>query len=119
MGVLTIITLLLPTLTNLLGSTGIISPSLASLIGKVSSAIPTLVASLISGKSASSDIVAVLEAIKTEVDALKTSTTALLTLNQWNEITALDVALTSSIASYKNAVVIDDPSNLTELPTVL
>lgn len=118
MGILTIITALLPILTNLLGTEGVISPNLEALITKLAGAIPTLIASLITGKSATSDVLAVLQAIQTEVNALKSSNT-LFTLNQANEINALDTAITNAITSYTASTTTDNPSNLTPLPETL
>ena len=116
MGIATIIGLILPLLSQLLGSEGVISPNLAGLIGKLAGAIPSLVASLISGKgSVTSEILAILQAIQQEVDALKTSG-VLLTLNQANEINALDAAITDAINAYNESLKTTDPSNLGPLP---
>lgn len=118
MGILSIITGLLPLLVNLLTSDGIISKSLSSLIINLSTAIPALVAGLLNGGGVTNDIIVVLQAIQAEVNALKTSS-AVFTLNQANEINALDTAITAAIKAYNTAKVTDDPSNLTPLPTTL
>lgn len=118
MGIVSLISLLVPILLNLLGTEGVINPSLEALITKLASAIPTLIASLISGKGATADVLAVLQAIQAEVAALKSSNT-LFTLNQANEINALDTGISDAIKAYTNATTKDDPSNLTPLPEVL
>ncbi len=118
MGILAIVQLLLPVLTGLLSSEGVVAPGLANLITQLASAIPTLVASLISGKGVTSDVIAVLTAIQSEVTTLKNSTTVM-TIAQANLITAFDKAITDALNAYQNSKVTDDPSNLTPLPTNL
>lgn len=118
MSIALILQLLLPTLLNLLGTEGVISPSLSSLVTKLASAIPTLIASLISGSGVTNDILAVLRAVQTEVNALKASST-LLTLNQANEINALDKGIADAIAAYQASTVATDPSTLMPLPETL
>ena len=118
MGILSLISILLPVITNLLGTSGVVSPNLAALITKLAAAIPTLIEAIVSGKGVTVDIVAALQAVQTEVNALKTSTT-LFTLNQANEINALDAAISNAITSYTASTTTDDPSNLTPLPTAL
>ena len=118
MGILSIITSLLPTLLNLLGTTGVIPSNLTALITSLAASIPVLIGELISGKSATTDVLAVLKAIQSEVNALKASNT-LFTLNQANEINALDAGVVNAINSYQGATVTTDPSTLTPLPEVL
>jgi precorrin isomerase len=117
-GIVAIITTLLPILTNLLGTTGIISPTITALISKLAGAIPALVAGLIQGKTVTADILVILQGIQTEVNALKSSN-ALFTLNQANEINALDLAISNAITSYQASTTKTDPSNLTPLPETL
>lgn len=115
MGILAIINLLAPILLNLLGTSGVINPSLSALITKLTSGITTLVAALIGGGGATADVEAVLQAIQVEVNTLKTST-QLFTLNEANEINALDTALSNALAAYTASTKVDDPSDLTPLP---
>lgn len=118
MAIVTLISTLLPILLSLLGTEGIISPSLSGLITQLAAAIPALITGLINGKSATAEIVTVLQAIQSEVNALKTGST-LFTLNQANEINALDSAITNALNAYTASTTTDDPSNLTPLPEVL
>ena len=119
MTIAALLSLLLPVLTSALGSSGVINPNLAELIAKIGSIIPTLITDLIAGRgSVSSEILAVLKAIQGEVDTLKQSN-VLLTLNQANEINALDAAITDAINAYNESLKTTDPSNLTPLPEKL
>jgi len=103
---------------NLLSQNGVISSSLSGLITQLASAIPGLVASLLSGKGVTNDIIAILTAIQAEVQTLKKNN-SLLTLNEANEITALDDALSDALTAYKESQVTTAPSTLTPLPETL
>lgn len=118
MSILALVQLLLPVLLNLLGSSGVISPSLGNLIGQLAAAIPTLISSLLSGGGVTNEILAVLQAIQSEVNALKQNTNVL-TQNEANEINALDAGITDALNAYKASLVTTDPSNLTPLPESL
>lgn len=118
MGILTIISALLPSLISLLGTTGVIPANLSALIQKLAAAIPALIAGLIAGKTVTADILVSLQAIQAEVNVLKSSNT-LFTLNQANEINALDTGITNAINAYTASTKVDNPSNLTPLPEVL
>lgn len=115
MGILTLITTLVPVLLTLLGSEGVISPSLTSLVTKLSAVIASLVADLVNGGTVTSDTLAILKAINTEVDNLKSSG-AVFTLNTGNIINALDLAIADALTAFNNSKLIDDPSNLVPLP---
>lgn len=119
MGIFALITTLLPLLTQLLGSSGVISPNLAGLVGKLAASIPTLIQSFIAGKgSATAEIETILQELETEVNVLKNGTT-LFTLNEANLINAVTLAISNAIAAYKASAVADDPSMLTPLPETL
>ena len=118
MGIVAIINMLLPVLANLLGSTGATNPALTNLISQLGAGITTLIANLIAGKSATSDITAVLQAIQAEVNALKAGT-SLFTLNEANCINALDKAVQDALTSYTAAQATDNPALLTPLTETL
>lgn len=118
MAIVSLIATLLPILLSLLGTEGVISPTLSALITQLAGAIPALIAGLVTGKSVTADIVTVLQAIQTEVNTLKTGS-SLFTLNQANEINALDSAITNALNAYTASTTTDNPSNLTPLPEAL
>jgi len=115
MSVFMLVQTMLPLLTNLLGTTGVISPNLSGLIGKLSASVPTLVSALTSGGGVTAEVMAVLQAVQAEIFALK-GNNALLTQNQQNEIATLEKAITDALKAFNAARVTDDPSNLTPLP---
>lgn len=119
MEIAVLLQILLPVLTTALGATGVIPTNLLPLVGSSASALATFVAGLLSGtKTVNSVSLAALQAVKTEIAALKTAN-VLFTLNQANEINALDSAITDAITAYQDSLVKTDPSNLTPLPTNL
>jgi hypothetical protein len=119
MGIASIITLLLPILTSVLGAEGVIPSNLTGLAASSATTLATLVAQLIAGKkSVTAETQAALQAVLSEIAALKASGT-LFTLNQANEINALDSGISDAITAYQASLVTTDPSNLTPLPTTL
>lgn len=119
MGIATIIGLLLPILTNALGAEGVIPPNLLGLVGTSGTTLATLIAQLVAGKkNITADELAVLQAVMSEINALKASGT-LFTLNEANEINALGSGISDAITAYEASLVTTDPSNLTPLPTNL
>lgn len=108
--------MLLPILTMGLGAAGVIPTNLLPLIGASGTAVGTLIANLTSGKKTVDSVaLAALQAVKSEIDALKTAG-VLFTLNQANEINALDAGMSDAITAYEASLVKTDPSNLTALP---
>ena len=108
--------MLLPILTMGLGAAGVIPTNLLPLIGASGTAVGTLIANLTSGKKTVDSVaLAALQAVKSEIDALKTAG-VLVTLNQANEINALDAGMSDAITAYEASLVKTDPSNLTALP---
>lgn len=119
MGIASIISLLLPILTNALGAEGVIPPNLLGLVGTSGTTLATLVAQLVAGKkSVTAEALAALQALQSEINALKTAG-AVFTLNEANEINALDSGLSDAITAYEDSLKETDPSNLTPLPTTL
>lgn len=117
MGIAGLLQLLLPILTTGLGS--IIPGNLQALVNASAAAIASLVAELLGGKQTASSVsLASLQALQTEINSLKTAN-ILLTLNQANEINALDAGITDAITAYEASLATTDPSNLTPLPTAL
>src|SRR5882762_9582929 len=102
MGIAALLQILLPLLTSVLSSEGVIPDSLKNLITSLGMAIPTLITGLISG-SPSDKILSALQAIQTEVNALKSSGT-LFTLNQANIINAIDNGISDAIVAYENSL---------------
>jgi hypothetical protein len=114
-----IIQLLLPIITSGLGVAGVIPPSLTGLVGTSAATVATLISQLVSGnKTVTADALAGLQAVLSEIAALKTAG-VLFTLNQANEINALDSGISDAITAYQDSLVKTDPSNLTPLPTSL
>jgi hypothetical protein len=119
MGIVSIISLLLPILTSALGTEGVIPSNLIGIVGTSATTLATLIAQLVAGKgSVTAESLAALQAVQTEINALKTAG-AVFTLNQANEINALDSGISNAITAYENSLKTDDPSNLTPLPTTL
>lgn len=119
MNISSILQFLLPLLSSSLTAEGLIPANLQGLVGASAAAIATLVSQLIGGnKTPSAIALAALQAVKTEIDALKASGT-LFTLNQANEINAVDLGMSDAITAYENSLKVTDPSNLTPLPTEL
>lgn len=118
MEIAAIIQLLLPIITTGLGVAGVIPSNLTDLVKASAETVATLISQLVLGnKTVTEDVLAGLKAVLSEVDALKTAG-ALFTLNQANEINALDSGITDAITAYQASLVKTDPSNLTPLPTV-
>jgi hypothetical protein len=114
-----LITLLLPILTSALGAAGVIPPNLNGLVGTSASTLATLISQLVSGKkTVTAEALVALQAVTSEINALKTSG-AVFTLNEANEINALDSGISDAINAYQASLVTTDPSNLTPLPTTL
>lgn len=119
MEIAAIIQLLLPILTTGLGVAGVIPSNLTGIVGTSASTIATLISQLVSGnKTVTADTMAVLQAVTSEINALKASGT-LFTLNQANEINALSAGISDAVMAYQASLVTTDPSNLTPLPTTL
>lgn len=117
MEIAALIQMLLPTLTTALGVAGVIPSNLLPLVGSSATALGTLVSQLLGGnKTVSGVALAALQAVQTEINALKSSG-VLFTLNQANEINALDSGISDAITAYEASLVTTDPSNLTPLPT--
>jgi hypothetical protein len=118
MEIAALIQLLLPILTTALSATGIIPSNLTTLISTSASTLATLVSQLISGnKTVTGSALIALQAVQSEIAALKAANVALFTLNEANEINALDSGITDAITAYQASQVKTDPSNLTPLPT--
>jgi hypothetical protein len=119
MEIAALIQLLLPILTTGLGVAGVIPTNLLGLVGTSGATLATLIAQLVAGKkSVTAESLAALQAVQSEINALKT-TGAVFTLNQANEINALDSGLSDAVTAYQISLVTTDPSNLTPLPTTL
>jgi hypothetical protein len=111
--------LLLPVLTSALGAEGVIPATLLPLVGSSAAAIGTLISQLLSGSTTvTGKALAALQSVQSEISALK-SAGVLVTLNQANEISALDTGISDSIRAYEASLTKTDPSNLTPLPTTL
>lgn len=114
MAISSLLQLLLPLLSSILGSEGVIPDNLKNLVTSLATAIPTLISGLFSGTPQDKTL-ATLKAIMDEVNALKTSGT-LFTLNQANIINAIGGGISDAIVGYEKSLLVDDPSNLTQLP---
>lgn len=112
-----IISLVITLLPQILSSTGVISPAIAALIAQLGAALPGLIANLAAGKGPTSDVLAVLSALKSEIAVLRASGT--LPANELALADSLDSALASSLTAYGEAQITTDPSTLTELPETL
>ncbi len=115
----TIIMLLLPVLQAGLQTAGVLPSNYSSLITSSLGALAPLVKQLLGQTTITDKELAVLQAVKAEIDALKASNVATFTLNDANEINALDAAIFDAITAYQSSKVKTDPSNLTPLPTTL
>lgn len=119
MSLITLLPILVNLLLTLLSSLGVAVPgSLTPLITQLAGAIPGLIAALLSGQGPTADVLAILQAIQSEIDALKTSGVAL-PVNVANEIEATDRGVAAAIDAYHNATLVCDPSTLTPLPETL
>lgn len=112
-----ILTLIGAFLPNILQSFGVISPAIANLISQLEGVIPGLVAKLTAGGTPTDDELALLQAFQAEIVALQQNTT--LNPQDLAIAAALNSALTDALAAYQEAVLKDDPSDLTPLPTDL
>ena len=77
--------------------------------------LPALITSLAEGRGPTDESLAVLQAFQTEIAALRTNTG--LDPVALDQAAELDAAITDSLAAYKAAGIITDPSTLTALPT--
>lgn len=117
MGIGTILMLIVNLVPSILQETGVISPGIESLISKLGGALPGLITSLAAGKGPTDEVMAILDALQTEIGVLMKSTT--LSPNGLALASSLDGALTDALAGYKAAQVTTDPSTLTPLPETL
>lgn len=117
MTITAIISLVLTLLPTILSDAGVIPAPIAALIAQLSAAIPGLITNLTEGKGATSDIVAILSALQTELTTLQGSGT--LSSEKLQLAQSLDADLTAALSAYQAAEVKDDPSTLTPLPTDL
>lgn len=113
----TILMLVVNLLPGILQETGVISPVIAGLVGKLGAALPGLVTSLVAGKGPTDEVMAVLDALKTEIAALASSTK--LSPAGLAMAASLDSGLEAALAEYKLAQLTTDPSNLLPLPETL
>lgn len=113
----TIFSLLVTLLPQIFAATGIIPPQIATLIANLGLALPGLVASLTAGQGPTDVVLSILQALKTEFAALRTS--GVLSVDQLQMLDSLDSALTQALEGYADAEIETDPSKLTELPTDL
>jgi hypothetical protein len=119
MGILAIITMILPVLSSVLSGYKIIPTNLSSLISSLSALLPGLLA-VFQTKGTTETIpeaiVALLTAISTQITALKADST----LNPvvLSDIAALDDVITKTLAADAAAQKTVDPTVLTDIPSV-
>lgn len=119
MEIAALISLLLPVLTAGLQTAGVLPGNYSQLISTSIAPIITLVNTLIGQGTITDKELAALNAVSAEIEALKKANIATFTLNQANEINALEAAIAAAITAYQKSRVITDPSNLTPLQTNL
>ena len=109
-----VIALLINLLPGLLQSVGV-SPQMSDLIGKLGAAVPVLITSLAQGKGVPDEIIAILTAFQSEIQALQSGTN--LDADALAIAATLDQGITEALLAYEQSKVTTDPSNLTPLPT--
>lgn len=110
----TILALIIQLLPQILSTVGVITPKMSSLIQELGAAVPTVITAVVSGGTVDNTVLALLQAVQTEIQAL--GNVAALPTATVQLIESLDNGITNALADYQLAQQTDDPSTLTPLP---
>lgn len=119
MGILAIITMILPVITSALSNYKIVPPNLSGLVSSLAALIPSLVGVFQTKGTAETipeAITALLSAIAAQIQVLKADTT--LDPETLSNIAALDDVIAKTLAADAAAQKIVDPGTLTDIPSV-